>query len=181
MVLRLCALLLAMICIAAAPEQGAPVRYRLTREDLIRTDQTLVVRLSVQAPKAKSAEMTKLVFRWQDKTSNEVANGMWERTDIGHRADIMIVAQVAAGTKEHSPMLMLSTQQSSPERKGPDDKNHHGGAYTFEAHRLAGDSKVADVVDVDVKDGDYPAGEKLKVGVVGGQPLYLSLEPFPAD
>lgn len=171
MVPRLCLLLLALFCISAAPEQAAPEHFRLTREDLIRTDQTLVVRLSVQAPNAKSAEMTRLVFRWHDKTSHSIGNGMRVRTDAGRRADIIFVAQVSAGTKEHPAMLMLSTQQSSSEP----------GAATFEAHPLAANSKVADVIDVDVKAGEYPLGEKLKVGVVGGQPLYLSLEPFPAE
>jgi hypothetical protein len=167
---RLCAIVLVSICISAAPAPKVQEEFRLKREDLIRSDSTLVVKLSVVVPKVKAAEMTKLVFRWHDKVNHSVGNGMWEQTGKEQRADIVVVAQVASGTKEHPPMLMLSTQQKSKSI-----------AYTFQAHPLSADSNVADVVEVDVKDGEYPVGERLKVGTVGGEALYLSVESFPAD
>lgn len=167
---RLCVMLLVLACVSAAPAPEPREQFRLNREDIVRGDNTLVVKLSVTVPKVKTAEMTKLRFRWHDKVDNSAANGMWEETATQRRADVIIVAQVASGTKEHPPMLMLSTQQKSK-----------SVAWTFQAHPLSADSRISDVIEVDVKDGEYPISERLKVGMVGGEPLYLSLESFPTE
>jgi len=168
MVSRLCAVLLVFTCVGAAPADKAQEQYRLEREDLLRNDNTLVVKLSVRVPKVKAAEMAKLVFRWRDKTSHSISKGMWEQTETERRAVIVIVAQVTRGTGDHPPMLMLSTGQTS-----------QGVAQTFEAHRLTADAKVSDLISIDVKDGQYALCEKLRIGVVGGEPMHLSFEPFP--
>ena len=176
MVPRLCVLIvLAFACVSAAPEappEDHPEdQYSLERADLISNDHTLVVKLSVDAPKLNGAAMTKLVFRWRDETSVSIANGMHDEPKPGRRAEVLIVAQVAAGTPKHPPMLMLSTQQQAG----------NPGAFTFQAHRLPADAKLPDVVKIDAEPGQHAVGEKLQIGVLGGDPVFMSLERYRVE
>lgn len=153
--------------LTAAREPAAAVHVR--RETLLSTDNTLVVKLSVVAPDVGAAETVKLNFRWRDKTSHQGSLGMLDGAGGKRRAEILIVAQVAAGTKEHPPMLMLTTQQSSG-----------GVKRSFEAHALDADKKLSDLLTIDAEDGDHPIGKRLRIGSLGGEPIYLSVEPAPA-
>jgi hypothetical protein len=167
---RICVVLLVLSAVSAAPDAKPQDQFRLERQDVIRNDNTLVVKVSVTVPKVKAAEMTKLEFRWHDQGSISMANGMWEQTATEQRAEVVIVAQVTNGTKQHPAMLMISTQQKSK-----------WAAHTFQSLPLPANAKIQELIDVDVKDGAYAIGEQLKIGTVGADPLYLSVGSFPAE
>ena len=93
---------------------------------------------------------------------------IWPRGSERRHAEILLVVQVAVGTDKHPPMLMLSTQQSA---------NGKPGSYTYQAHRLEKDMKVGDVFQIDVDPGSYPLGQRIKVGTLGVDTVFLSVEP----
>ena len=51
------ALVIALACASAAPDSAEQARYRLRRHDLIRTDNTLVSRIEITAPKVEKMKV----------------------------------------------------------------------------------------------------------------------------
>ena len=156
----------------AAPQDKAQ-SFQLKCEILMKTDRALVARLVVVTPATPAAEMTKLEFRWRDKTSHSVALGIVGRgQERDRQAELLIVAQVTEEKEEHPAMLVFSTQQKS-----------RGGstALTSEAHPLNEFKTAGEVLQIDIKDGDYPIDKPVSIGKLDGKAMLLSIEPFPRD
>ncbi len=170
MIRVLSALSLILLVIDASAE-GQREQFTLGCEQLMRTDSSLVLRLTVDAPPSEDAERTRLVFVYgptiPKEVSHDISHGIRPRGTDKRHAEILLVAQVAAGTDKHPPMLMLSTQQSA---------NGKPGAYTFQAHRLEKDTKLHDVFHIDVEAGSYPLAQQIKIGTLGIDPVFLSVE-----
>ena len=154
-------------------------QFSLTRDVLMKTDNCVVLRLRIVAPPTEKFQMTRIVFSYRSapnttkEISNDIKNGIWPRGSEDRHAEILLVAQAAKGTKKHPPMLMLSTQQQSPGGKP--------GAQSFQAHRLSKDMELDDVFKIDVKTGSYPLGKQIKIGTLGVDPVYLSIESDRAN
>ena len=153
--------------LAAQPVQD---RLRIGRQDLVVANNTLVVKLTIEVPDVDAAQVLRVHYRWRDKTSHRGSIGLLERSDGKRRAEILFVAQVAGGTTHHPPMLMLTVQQSS----GAVRRN-------FEAHALDGNAKVSELLTIDAEAGEHDLGQKLKIGTLGGEPIYLSVGRAPAE
>lgn len=76
-----CTILVIISSLSAVPIEVAPGRWKLRTEELVRTDRTLVVKLSVEAPKLKAADRTTLVFGLPGKTNYSLSNRMWHTAD----------------------------------------------------------------------------------------------------
>jgi hypothetical protein len=104
-------------------------------------------------------------------SSNE-RNGIWPRSEVRH-AEVMIVAQVAKGSADRPPMLMLTVQQNSGK------SGEHKGSYGFYAVPLEEDGSLEDLIEINVEPGTYLIGERIKIGTLGVDPVYFSVEAEP--
>jgi hypothetical protein len=172
----LAGILISLVGVSSAQDESAMMK--LDREEVVNLGSTLVLRLSLTIPGVPEAEMTRMQYAFRHapgatkEFSSDEWNGIWPRGGVLH-AEVLIVAQVARESPKHPPMLMLTVQQNS----GASGENK--GSYSFYPVPLEKDRTLEDLIEINVEPGEYPVGERIGIGRLGVDPIYLSVEAEP--
>jgi len=138
-----------------APKQSAPVTITVDR--MIEQTDLVVVRAHVVFPGERKVHL------WQ-KTDSETAAVQPDPKTGMAECEVLLVADV------------IKTGEASHARWLHAIRNRTGQAGGPATHVIPGDSKLADLLQIQIQSGDYQFGQEIEVAIFHDEPLRLRIE-----
>jgi RNA polymerase sigma factor (sigma-70 family) len=123
----------------------------------------LVQQLTMEIPKGTPSALIMENYGWKGVTTNRGGSGYGNTNSKPQTITITLVATLAANEKPDTERLTIYFE--------------YAGKANLESHIVAASAKLADLVKIDAKAGDYALEQDIRIGELGGTPILLKVSP----
>lgn len=126
----------------------------------------LVQQLTLEIPKGAPSALIMENYGWKGATNNQGGSGYGDTNSKPTTITITLVATLAYEKPDTQRLTFYFD---------------YAGKTNLESHNVAAPAKLADLVKIDAKAGDYALEQDIRIGELGGTPILLKVSPAALD